>query len=225
MCAAYCKEYGLTFNAAVSKIVIFSKNNIDHVNLCPIILNDRIVEYTDTITYLGTTICNKKGFTFSSSNDLAKYYRATNAILRAVNRPSEEVLMTLLYSCCMPILSYACSVKEYPPRQMQECCTATNDALRFIFGYHRWESIRSLRESFGFKSLTDIFHITKRKFDASLPAHHNPIISHIARNMVIEQDLMFVFFSFFFPSHALFRILIAFYLKMKLAFLALMYTL
>ena len=128
-----------------------TSNNIDHANLCPILLNNRVIEYTDTITYLGTTIFSKKGFTFSSSNDLAKYYRATNAILRAVNRPSEEVLMTLLYSCCMPILSYACSVKEYPPRQMQEFTTATNDALRFIFGYHRWESIRSLRESFGVK--------------------------------------------------------------------------
>ena len=95
-CAAYCSEYGLTFNAKKSKIVIFSKKNIDHDNLCPILLNGRPVEYTDTITYLGTTIVNRKGFTFSSVTDLKKFYRASNAILRAVRKPSEEVIMQLI---------------------------------------------------------------------------------------------------------------------------------
>ena len=186
-CAAYCSEYGLTFNAKKSKIVIFSKKNIDHDNLCPILLNGRPVEYTDTITYLGTTIVNRKGFTFSSVADLKKFYRASNAILRAINKPSEEVIMHLIYTCCIPILSYGCAVKEYSSRQMQDCVTATNDALRLIFGYNRWESIRTLRESFGFKSLIEIFEKTKRKFGVLLLTHHNPIISHIARNSVVEN--------------------------------------
>ena len=143
----------------------------------------RAIEYTESITYLGATIVNKKGFSFSSSNDLAKFYRATNA-----SKPSEEVLMHLLFSCCIPILTYACAVKEYPSRQMHDCCTATNDALRFIFGFNRWESVRNLREQFGFLALTDIFHKTKRKFDASLFSHHNRVISYIAQNLVIEQE-------------------------------------
>ena len=187
-CALYCKEYGLTFNAGKSKIIVFSKKNIDYDTLCPILFNGRAIEYTESITYLGATIVNKKGFSFSSSNDLAKFYRATNAILRAANKPSEEVLMHLLFSCCIPILTYACAVKEYPSRQMHDCCTATNDALRFIFGFNRWESVRNLREQFGFLALTDIFHKTRRKFDASLLSHHNPVISYIARNLVIEQE-------------------------------------
>ena len=188
-CEAYCKEFGLrpTFNASKSKIVIFSKNNIDYDDLCHIYLNGREVEYTDSISYLGTTIVSKKGITFSSSNDLTKFYRASNSILRAVNKPSEEVMMHLLYSCCVPILSYAIAVKEYPSRQMQDCTTAINDALRFIFGYNRWESVRTLRQSFGYKSL-EIFHRAKTKFDASLISHGNPVIQHIARNMVHDQE-------------------------------------
>ena len=170
-----------------SKIVIFSKKNIDHDNLCPILLNGRPVEYTDTITYLGTTIVNRKGFTFSLVADFKKFYRASNAILRAVNKLSEEVMMHLIYTCCIPILSYGCAVKEYSSRQMQDCVTATNDALRLIFGYNRWESIRTLWESFGFKSLIEIFEKTKRKFGVLLLTHHNPIISHIARNSVVDN--------------------------------------
>ena len=47
---------------------------------------------------------------------------------------------------------------------------------------------RTLRESFGYKSLIDLFHRAKNKFDSSLLTHHNPIISHLARNLVMEQE-------------------------------------
>ena len=187
-CAAYCKEFGLTFNAKKSNVIVFSKNSVDYDSLGPIFLNGAKVAYTDKVTYLGTTIVSKKGLAFSSCNDLAKFYRATNSILRAASKPSEEVLSHLLYTCCIPILSYASAVKEYTSRQMQDCTTAVNDAFRFIFGYNRWESVRTLREALGYKSLIDIFHRSKRKFDASVISHHNPVISHIARNVVVEPE-------------------------------------
>ena len=126
LCESYCKEHGLTFNAIKSKIVVFSKSNVDLTKLAPILLNGNEVEYVQCIVYLGTTIVNNKGFAFSSANDLSKFYRASNSILRAVRQPSEEILMHLLF----------------PSRQMQDCCTAVNDALRLIFGYNRWESVR-----------------------------------------------------------------------------------
>ena len=188
LCAAYCKEYGLQFNASKSKIMVFSKSSIDHEKLCPILLNGRKVDYVDSITYLGTNIVNNKGFSFSSSNDLTKFYRASNSILRAVNKPSEEVLMQLLYTCCIPILSYASAVKVYSSRQMQDCNTAVNDALRLIFGFNRWESVRALRESFGYKSLVDLFAKAKRKFENSLSSHRNPVISHLYRFIEAERE-------------------------------------
>ena len=66
---------------------------------------------------------------------------------------------------------------------MQDCVTATNDALRFLFGYDRWESVRTMRQSFGYKSLVEIFHRAKSKFDTSLYSHKNPVIRHIVKNM------------------------------------------
>ena len=92
--------------------------------------------------------------------------------------------MQLLYANCIPILTYAAAVKEYSSRQMQECNTAVNDAIRLIFGFNRWESIRELRESFGYKSLTDLFSMAKRKFDDSILSHPNGVISHLARHTV-----------------------------------------
>ena len=93
----------------------------------------------------------------------------------------------LLYSNCIPILTYACAVKEYPARQMHDCNTAVNDALRFIFGFNRWESVRQLRESFGYKSLTELFELAKKKFNMSLLNHRNTVNSYIARNFAFDE--------------------------------------
>ena len=188
-CAEYCNKFGLWFNAKKSNILIFSKKAQDKENRKPIYLNGDKVDYVDSVTYLGTTIVSEKGLSFSSSKDLLSFYRASNAILRATNRPSEEVLLHLLYSNCIPILTYACAVKDYPARQMQDCNTAVNDALRLIFGYNRWESVRQLRESFGYKSLTELFALHKKKFGILLLNNRNSVISHIARNFTFEEWL------------------------------------
>ena len=117
-----------------------------------------------------------------------RFYRASNSILRAVKKPSEEIQLHLLYSSCIPILTYASAVKQFSSRQMQDCNTAVNDALRLIFGYNRWESVKAVRESFGYRSLTELFHSAKRKFHASLSSHCNSVVQHIARNTFDDAD-------------------------------------
>ena len=117
-----------------------------------------------------------------------KFYRASNSILTAIEKPSEEIVLQLLYTNCIPTLTYACAIKTYPSRQMQSCNTAVSDALRRIFGYNRWESIRVLRDSFGYKSITDIFGRARRKFYTVLPYHSNSIVSHIARNKALRMS-------------------------------------
>ena len=178
----------LTLIQKSQKSSCFQKNVVDYETLGPIMLNGSKIDYVDTVTYLGTTIENNKGISFSSRNDLSKFYRASNSILRAVNKPSEEILIHLVYTCCIPILTYASAVKVFSSRQMQDCTTAANDALRLIFGFNRWESVRSLCESFGYKSLVELFTKSKNKFDASLLYHVNPVISHLARHIEVESE-------------------------------------
>ena len=188
-CADYFTALGLNFNAKKSRILVFSRNTISLDNHEPITLNGDKIGYFESVSYLGTLITSDRGLSFSSRSDLLSFYRASNSLLRAVNRPSDEILLRLLYSNCVPVLTYASAVKEYPSRQMQDCNTALNNALRFIFGYNRWESVRSLRESFGFKSLTELFAEAKSRFNCSLGTHHNSVVSHIARNITeIVED-------------------------------------
>ena len=81
--------------------------------------------------------------------------------------------MQLLYTNCVPILTYGCAVKEFSAKEMTNCTVALNDAIRKIVSFKRWESVRSLRESFGYKSLYDIFAISSKKFRESLHSHRN----------------------------------------------------
>ena len=163
--------------------MIFSKNKVAYISVKPVTLDGLPIEYTNTATYLGTTIVSEKGLTFSCNNDLAKFYRASNSILTAVEKPSEEIVLQLLYTNCIPTLTYACAIKTYSSRQMQSCNTAVNDALRRIFRYNKWVSVRVLRDSFGYKSITDIFGRARKKFYTILPYHYNSVVSRIARNL------------------------------------------
>ena len=65
--------------------------------------------------------------------------------------------MNLLFSNCVPILTYGCETVEFSASDMRTFNIAINDAIRKIYSYQRWESVRDLRQSAGFPSIYDIF--------------------------------------------------------------------
>ena len=186
MCADYCNNLGLTFNSKKSKILVFSKSKIDLNSLRQIRLGNSLIDYVSTILYLGVTITSDRGFGFSAANDICTFYRASNSILNVLMKPDEVVLMHLLETNCIPILSYACSIKSFSARDMSECNIAMNNAIRKIFTFNRWESIRSLREAFGLGSVYDIFAEARKIFLKNLVHHHNSILRTIKNNMSVE---------------------------------------
>ena len=92
------------------------------------------------------------------------FYCSTNTILNVLNKPSENVLMMLLYSNCVPILTYGCEVKRPNGREITSLDVALNDCTRKIFGFRRWESTRELRKSLGYESITEIFGKRNSRF-------------------------------------------------------------
>ena len=186
-CSKYCHEFGLSFNPTKSKVMVFSKGNVDYESLKPITMDGKDVEYVSNIKYLGVTLVSNRGLTFTAENDLRSFYRSANSILNVLNKPDELTLMHLLYRNCIPTLTYCSSVKEFSARDMNDCNTAVNNAIRKIFSFHRWESIRHLREGFGYLSLHEIFARAKRNFTKSLSTHHNSVISRLA---LLEPDIV-----------------------------------
>ena len=61
---------------------------------------------------------------FSAKPALGSFYQAVNSILSVLRRPDELVLMNLLYSSCVPILTYGAETVEFSNSDMRDCNTA-----------------------------------------------------------------------------------------------------
>ena len=71
-------------------------------------------------------------------------------------------------------------VKQYSPQEMSNCNVALNNALRKIFGFTDWRSIRLLRGQSGVESLYVIFKKTQDRFIDSCKEHQNSVVRHVA---------------------------------------------
>ena len=95
-----------------------------------------------------------------------------------MRKPSNEVMMKLLYSIAVPNLTYACDVIDF--KDMHRLHVAVNDAIRKIFGFNRWESVTTLRQSLGYRSITEIFDQRKKSFENRLTNIGNTLILSLA---------------------------------------------
>ena len=154
-CQEYCEEFCLSFNVKKSKILLFGKATVDQIT--PIILNGKPLQFVSEWKYLGITVIAGNKLTFSAKPALSAYYRSVNSIMSVLRKPDETVLMNLLFSNCVPILTYGCETVEFSAGDMRTFNIAINDAIRKIYSYQRWESVRVLRQSAGFPGIYDIF--------------------------------------------------------------------
>jgi len=176
ICSEYCSTYCLTFNVKKTKVLVFGPLSKNISIIAPIYVNGLPVEIVKTWRYLGFLVSSGPSLSFLPDDDLRNFYRASNSILSGRNIQNETVQMALLYSNCIPILSYGFCVKNFLARDMRQLNTAVNNAIRRIFSYHRWESIRQLRLSLNYRSIEEIFARSKKAFQFEIKNHENSII-------------------------------------------------
>ena len=63
---------------------------------------------------------------------------------------------------------------------MRRCHIALNNAIRRIFSYATWQSIRDLRISHGYRSLYEIYADSKEKFLTKASQSTNDIVRRIS---------------------------------------------
>ena len=179
-CSSYCKEYCLSFNTRKSKSLVFGKN-FDSLSPEPFTLNNESIDYVDEWKYLGCLVKSGKNFSFSSRLELATFRCSANCIVSAMKKPNEQVLMKLLYTFSIPILTYASEVKKFSYSDMHDCNVAVNNAIRKIFSYNRWESIRLLRTLLGYRDLYTLFAVRRKSFLEKLPVMGNQTVTTLHR--------------------------------------------
>ena len=175
-CETYGKEFCLTYNPSKSKIMTFGSR------ICSpsFYMYSKELDHAKEYKYLGITVISGSTFSASFLRPLIRFRSSANSILNAPNSSSEPVSMKLLYAICVPHLTYASEVLPYSARQLHPLNVALNDCIRRIFGYNRWESVRFLRLSLGYPSLTDIIDSRVRRFLKRLPVIANSALSRLS---------------------------------------------
>ena len=157
ICQTYGTEWCITYNSSKTTAMLIGKSLVS----APLYLNNSPVAYVSEFKYLGIHVLAGRTFMASAAKPLSSFRSSANTILNVLNRPSNKVMLKLLYSNCVPVMTYACEIRSHSSSDMLEMNVALNDCIRKIFTYDRWESTRFLRLSHGYDSITEIF--AKRK--------------------------------------------------------------
>ena len=179
VCAEYCSRYCLTFNVAKTKVMVFGKLSRVVPSLAKINLHGESIEYVNSCKYLGFHLVSHDKFRFSVIEDLRGFFGSVNSILSCIRKPRENVLMQLLYSNCVPKLTFGAAVKELTASEMNQFNVAVNTAVRRIFGFRQWQSIRQLREVYGYPSVEVLHEKAKRRFHDGMLSHTNCILKFL----------------------------------------------
>ena len=155
--------------------------NFDSYSCAPMTLNGGALEFVHEIKYLGVLVKSDCSFSCSAKKPRSAFYRSSNSVLNVIRSPNVDVQM---YSICIPNLTYACEVVSYNNSDMRSLHEAANDAIRKIFGYNRWQSIRTLRGSLGYSSVTEIFANRKTKFEQNLSRIDNSLITQLSKILI-----------------------------------------
>ena len=108
--------------------------------------------------------------------DLYTIYASFYSLYNGNTRPSNTVLMHLLYTKYVPMVTYAADVKELASKEMSECNTTLNDAIRKVVTYNPWQSIREYRSDLGYLDLYTIFARRQASFNTKLPSSNNALL-------------------------------------------------
>ena len=186
ICFKYCSKFCLNFNVKKSKVMIVGKR-LNSISTAPLTLDGTPLDFISEYKYLGVVLCGGKKLTFSAMETTRSFYRAANSILHSRVKPDKKVLMNLLYSQCVPIVTYASAVKEFSASDMYRCHVAINNAIRKIYSFAIWESIRHIRINNGFKTVYEIFASAKKKFLTNARNSSNTVVSHLSNLLDMEE--------------------------------------
>ena len=180
VCADYCVKFCLKFNVNKTKMLVFGKMYAVTNSLATFCLNGDTIEYVDSCKYLGFHIRSGSKFKISVKEDLCGFFASASSILSCVARPRENVLIHLLYSNCVPKLTYGAAAKDLSSSEKQQLNVAVNNVVRRIFGFRRWESIRQIRDFYNFEPIEVIFAKAKRRFENTLICHNNHLLRFLS---------------------------------------------
>ena len=141
LCHATCLERLTLFNVNKSHCIIFGYY-CKRVSEC-LTFGSARKDWCTSLKYVGVNLPTRKTFTIDTDPLKRSFYAASNSIFSQTTTRNEFVSFSLQESYCLPILSYACAAISLKPKQAAELNACWNAVYRRIFGFNKWESVRT----------------------------------------------------------------------------------
>lgn len=158
---SFCLRIGPRFNSQCANIV--SKNGT-------------VIPWANKIRYLGIYLKSSNSFRCCLDENKKSFYRSINAIFGRVGRiASEEVVLYLMFTNCLPILLYACEVLNL---SKSDISSLNFTVVRFLMKLFKSSDINVIHEClfiFGYKLPSEIICNRVKTFSNKLSTVKNSL--------------------------------------------------
>ena len=162
ICSAYCSDWDICLNPKKTKNMVFGKPCV--VNFTPT-LDKSPIDWAQEWKYLAVVLKSGSRYGCSVSEQVRKFYRLLNSILRIGGVSDSLVLLRLIESHCLPILAHAIEVTDVTNRdERRSLRVAYNSIFRKLFGYWQFESVTNLQHFLGRQTWEELIDRTKSGF-------------------------------------------------------------
>ena len=137
------------------------KTYVSNIETC----DGSIIAWQNDIKYLGVNIIASSGFACSLENDKRNFYRAFNAVYGKVGGiASEEVLLHLFQSKCMPLLLYGSEVCPLKKSQLRSVDYVITNCFMKVFKTRSKDIVLECMAYFHFPAFEILVETRRCKF-------------------------------------------------------------
>jgi len=122
--------------------------------ISPMILAGQEIKWCDHIKYLGIYLARGRVLKFDVNPLKRSFYAACNSIFSHSNGINEIALLNLQEAYSLSVLMYASPAVALQSKQIKELNACCNNVIRRIFGYQRWESVKTVIYGLGTLNVT-----------------------------------------------------------------------
>ena len=147
ICKQFAEDHDFIFNSKKSCCFAFGGGYVVE-GISQMMMGTEFIDWVMECNYLGVRLVAGKTFTTSAENCRRKFCAAFNDVVINGGFLSEECLMEVFTKQCIPILMYGAAVWSMSVEAKRKLGVCFNRAIRRIFGYHDYESVKDIL--FGF---------------------------------------------------------------------------
>ena len=190
-CSEIASLLSLQFNVNKSHCLIIGK--MCKAEITPMRLGGSCIEWSKVIKYLGVYLMSGKSVKFDINPVKRSFYSACNSIFMHSSSIDELALLTLQESFSLSVLMYAVPALTLSNTQIDELGVCWNSVIRKIFGYNKWESVKSVLCGLGRLNVKHLIMLRKVRFYRHLYYAQNSLLSDIFYMFLMqysERDVM-----------------------------------